>query len=310
VLIIARDMMGDLVNTTGAVAVLRESFPETEFTIEGGAAIEDLFWEMARQFRPRGGGLMARFQRIRRLRRGKFEACLILDDGHSHARIARLAGIPIICGVHRGKPELFSESIPFDEAGHDLFDSLRGVLALVGLPNADVKPRLALRDSDIEAGETHFKKLGEPQVLLHVGASDYRKNWPDERWREFISTIKNHYRLAAVAGPGEDAARFGIPSPSDGPKLLAYAALMGLVERVVTPDTGAAHLAAAMGVPTTVLYGPTDPARFHPWDNGNQELIRRETACVHYGHGCSFKENGRCPQTCMRAISAKDAVRE
>lgn len=304
-LIIARDMMGDLVNTTGAVASLRKSFPKVDFSLEGGAAARDLFLDLPILFRPRRGGLPEKIRRVLRLRRHRFQAAIILDDGHQHARIARWAGIGVVYGIHRGKPELFTAAVPFDPQGHDLFDSERNLLELLGAGEIDLRPRIALTKEDEERGAALFESLGKPEILLHVGASDYRKNWPDASWKELIERLPGR-RLAAIGGPGEAPERFGIPSPVSPPSLREYAALLRHVDRVVTPDTGAAHLSAAMGTPTTVLYGPTDPARFHPWDNGNQVLIRKESRCEHYGHGCAFNTNGQCPQTCMTAIQPKD----
>lgn len=304
-LIISRDMMGDLVNTTGAVRCLREAFPQVDFTIEGGGAACDLFWDLPVLFRPRRGGLPAKIRRVLRLRRLRVEAAVIFDDGHQHARITRLAGIRSVYGVHRGKPELFTNSVAFDPEGHDLFDSEVALLRLLGVSAPDVRPSIRLQPEDQARGERLFEELGRPEILLHVGASDYRKNWPDESWLGLIERSKGR-RVAAIAGPGEDATRFGVPCPASAPALREYAVLLGHVHRLVTPDTGAAHLAAAMGTATTVLYGPTDPKRFHPWNNGNQALIRKEDRCAHYGHGCAFAKEGRCPQTCMRAISPED----
>lgn len=303
VLLVARDMVGDLVNTTGAVLALQAAFPKTSFTLEGGLAAPELFPKSIRVWaRPRHAGLSGRIKRILRWRKAKFGACLILDDGHTHARLARLAGIPRIVGVHRGRSELFTQSIPFDENGHDLFDSLRGVLRLVGIEPPDLHPRLAPTPTDEQAAERLFNELGQPEILLHVGASDPRKNWPDESWSELIGALGGR-KLAAIAGPGEDAARFGIPTPGPATALLVYAALLTRVKLLITPDTGPAHLAAAMNAPTVVLYGPTDPKRFHPWDNGNQRLLRMNSDCEHYGHGCGHLQNGRCSHRCMLAIT-------
>ncbi len=305
-LLVARDMMGDLVNTTGAVATLRAEYPETEFVLEGGAAALELFPEIEVWRRARNAGLPGRLKRASQWRNGRFGACVILDDSHTAAHLARWAGIPQIYGVHRGKPKLFTQSVAFDESGHDLFDSLRNLLTLLGIPDPDVKPRIHPRRIDLEAAEALFVELGEPRVLLHVGASDYRKNWPDSRWFELVHRLEGT-KAAAIAGPGEDCGRFGLPHPPGPLSLMEYAALLQKVERLITPDTGAAHLAGAVGTATTVLYGPTDPARFHPWNNDNQNLIRRETACAHYGHGCAFQQDGRCSQACMAAIPT-DAV--
>ena len=46
----------------------------------------------------------------------------------------------------------------------------------------------------------------------------------------------------------------------------------------VTTDTGAMHLAAALGTPVAALFGPTAPWRTGPFGNGH-EIVRLEMEC-------------------------------
>jgi ADP-heptose:LPS heptosyltransferase len=308
VLLVARDMLGDLVNTTGAVRSLVQAFPGTEFVLEGGMAAGELGFPVGQVLtRPRGGGLAERWRRVRRWRKFGLGCCVVLDDGHTHARLARLAGIRQVYGIHRGKPDLFNGSVAFDESGHDLFDQVGPLLKMLGVENADARPVLMPSEADRVRAREIFEQLGRPEVLIHPGASDVKKTWPDETWAALIDLLKE-YRLAAIGGPGEDAERFGIPSPAEPLRVLEYAALLESAAALVTPDTGPAHVAAAMGTPTVVLYGPTDPRRFHPWDNGNQALLYEDKECRHYGSGCAHLQNGACPRLCTQAIKPEMVV--
>ena len=42
-------------------------------------------------------------------------------------------------------------------------------------------------------------------------------------------------------------------------------ALISRMDLCLGVDTGLPHIAASFGVPTAVLYGPTDPGKWHPW---------------------------------------------
>lgn len=71
------------------------------------------------------------------------------------------------------------------------------------------------------------------------------------------------------------------------------------------PDTGPLHLAAALGVPTVGLFGPTDPGRNGPYGRAHKTL-RAESAATDYRHS---SEDG----SSMRGIHPKQvlqAVRE
>jgi len=64
-------------------------------------------------------------------------------------------------------------------------------------------------------------------------------------------------------------------------------ALLGRSALFIGNDSGPAHLAAACGVPSIVLFGPQDPRRFGPWSERTQVLHHpvacfpcRQTVCV------------------------------
>jgi ADP-heptose:LPS heptosyltransferase len=69
---------------------------------------------------------------------------------------------------------------------------------------------------------------------------------------------------------------------------------------VVSPDSGPAHLAAALDRPTLVLFGPTDPERTKP--------IGRQVTVLNHAIHCSPCLKRRCPQdepvACMAGIGA------
>ena len=75
-----------------------------------------------------------------------------------------------------------------------------------------------------------------------------------------------------------------------------------------TTDTGVYHLAVAMGVPTTVFYGPTQP-----WKNGfpAQARLARIRLAALGGEHCEIKD---CRQpVCLEravALACGDAARE
>ena len=83
----------------------------------------------------------------------------------------------------------------------------------------------------------------------------------------------------------------GRDSPDLLPSVLAEMAVL------VSGDTGVAHLAAALGTPVVVLFGPTDPARSAPL--GRVAVVRHLVPCA----PCFYRV---CPieHPCMRGISA------
>jgi ADP-heptose:LPS heptosyltransferase len=89
-------------------------------------------------------------------------------------------------------------------------------------------------------------------------------------------------RAVVVAGPKEVwlAVRVheesGKLHPVVGPDLdlAGLAAVISHFDVLVTNDSGPMHLAAALGVPTVALFGPTDPRRTAPAGDGHEVLYR------------------------------------
>jgi heptosyltransferase-2 len=98
----------------------------------------------------------------------------------------------------------------------------------------------------------------------------------------------------------------GCPVPSlvgrDRPALLPR--LLTRLSCLVSGDTGVAHLAAALRVPTVTLFGPTDPRRTAPRARTARVLCRR-VACA----PCFLAE---CPidHVCMTGIDPEDVLSE
>jgi heptosyltransferase-2 len=100
-----------------------------------------------------------------------------------------------------------------------------------------------------------------------------QKKWPAERYAELIGRLAQAGHACVLLGaPGEEAeaARILAAAPAtttDTTGRLDYEGLMrevSVCDTVVGNDTGTMHLAAACGIPTVTLFGPTDPEKWKP----------------------------------------------
>jgi ADP-heptose:LPS heptosyltransferase len=110
-------------------------------------------------------------------------------------------------------------------------------------------------------------------TVLHPGAAAPARRWPTNRWAAVARAERAAGRTVLLsAGPGEEtealsvAAAAGLPADSvrGGGDLSALARLVAGAGRVACADTGVAHLATALRVPSVVLFGPTPPAEWGP----------------------------------------------
>jgi heptosyltransferase-2 len=152
---------------------------------------------------------------------------------------------------------------------------------------------------------------GPPVVGIHLGAEfGPSKLWPAGHVASLCDILRRGGATPVLLGPpaaadvarGVIAATAGRPASvvgRDTPDVLP--ALLAALDVVVSGDTGVAHLAAALGVPVVVLFGPTDPARSAP--RGRVRTIAKETPCA----PCFYR---RCPieHPCLRAIAADEVA--
>ena len=124
---------------------------------------------------------------------------------------------------------------------------------------------MGMRESLLKTGL--MPKLHDPAgpVLLHPGSGSPTKNWPPDRWAALADRlVGTGRRVRLVAGEAE--ANLNVPGhdvqrPADLSELLF---LLRGAGGYVGHDTGPTHLAAAVGLPTLALFGPTDPLVWQP----------------------------------------------
>ena len=116
--------------------------------------------------------------------------------------------------------------------------------------------------------ESLRERLGPPRrfIALHPGSGSAHKNWPAVRWKELCSRLPTPLLLVsgeadpplALTGPGILQARSW--------PLSTLGAALRLASLYLGHDTGVSHLAASVGTPSLLLFGPTDPAIWAPPD--------------------------------------------
>lgn len=120
--------------------------------------------------------------------------------------------------------------------------------------------------------------LPERYVVCHLWAGGYRahlREWPLDRWREVIDTILSRgCPVVLTGGPGDrDASERFWRSLSREDLAIDLAgrttvqelvAILAHSQLVLSVNTGAMHVAAAVGAPTIGLHGPTSAMRWGP----------------------------------------------
>jgi ADP-heptose:LPS heptosyltransferase len=117
-------------------------------------------------------------------------------------------------------------------------------------------------------------RAAEGATVVHPGAASGARRWPATRFAAVAAAERAAGRRVVLTGaPAERplavevARRARLPEDAvlaGRTDLQALAAVVGHGARVVCGDTGVAHLATALRVPSVVLFGPTSPDRWGP----------------------------------------------
>lgn len=131
--------------------------------------------------------------------------------------------------------------------------------------------KIAMFLEDEHLQRAHFERTpgGSNRVAIHLGSGSEKKNWPLENWLRLAGELGDH-EVVFITGEAEEAR--GVCSSGFGPPASHWHSLplTELATRLTTcrafigHDSGISHLAAACGVPSLLLFGPTDPAVWAP----------------------------------------------
>jgi len=120
--------------------------------------------------------------------------------------------------------------------------------------------------------------------------------------------------LVLVGGPGEEAAVRAVDTPASTLALIdpvvnlrELSALFSLARIVLTPDSGPRHVAQAVGTPTAVVMGPSDPR--HTADHLDRTSILREEVPCGPCHQETCPLTGADHHQCMQRIAPERFAR-
>lgn len=326
ILVVSPNWLGDAVLALPALANLRRSFPEARISLLVRQWLSQLFRSLP--FIDELVELPSRGELIwaaTALRQRDFELALLLPNSFRTALISRLAGIPHRVGyVADGRGPLLTVGVcPSSGTTLHQADSYLGLLRSLQW-DAWSRPTECLLPpgSDAEV-EKLLTDSGLPSHTLLIGmtpgaAYGTAKRWPTDRFAAAADLLID--RLGATVllfgSPREASLTRAIRERMRGAAIdfggrTTLTELSGLLSRcalLLTNDTGAMHLASALGIPCVALFGPTDPRRTGPLGSGHR-VLHDPPACS----PCRYRDcpiDHRCMQTLdvERVVAAVEAL--
>ena len=297
--------LGDVVMSQPALRAVRRAYPDAHLAVlvrrelasffDGARWIDDV---IGYRIRPGWRGIGDQAALVGDLRRRRFDLAVLFPDSFQSALWAAAARIPMRVGyVRDARGPLLTHGVARTAAtleGHQVdyrLHLVREALAVEG--SAD--------DFSIDVAAVHRERMGAwlgerrqrpggALVGLAAGAAyGPAKEWPAEHFAALVDLLTE--RLGAecvlVGGPGERARCDAVAAATRTGALVAAGetdvgeliALLSLCAGFAGNDSGAMHVAGALGIPTVGIFGSTKPGRTAP--------LGKHTKVVYHGIECS-----------------------
>ena len=284
--------LGDLVISLPALRALRVGFPLAKLAVmvkrELAGFFDGMNWidEVIPYTIRRGwAGARDRLRAVGKIRAGKFDLAILFPNSFESALWVTLAGVPRRAGfvadgrgamlTHRARPAAAALD------GHQSAYWLELVRATLG-----VAPPAESEAPPLEVARVHEEKMRtwlggrrhapEAPLIAIAPAAAYgpAKEWPAVRYTALIDLLTDRIgaECVLIGAPGERelceriaaASRAGAIVAAGATSIGELIALLAQCAGFAGNDSGAMHLAAALGIPTIGIFGSTNPIRTGP----------------------------------------------
>lgn len=304
-----------------ALRALRERFPGAEISILAKPWVADLYGREPfcdRLIPYTASDLGSKRRAAHDLRPFGFDCAILLQNAFEAAAVAYLAGIPERIGYARdGRSLLLTRAIPVPAKGkiarHERFYYLE-LLKRAGIVDAMPANDLIRLDGAAaarELGRERFCGLGMGDRVIGISpgaAYGTAKRWLPDRFAAAARTVAVELdATVAIFGSKDERGLCQSVAETIGENARNFAGQTSLAEFIemaaacrvyLTNDSGAMHIASALGVPTVAVFGATDDVATGP--TGPLARVVREPV------ECSPCLKRECPidHRCMTRVDA------
>src|SRR6185503_17609171 len=279
--------VGDSVMTVPALRALRRVLPDAKITLvirpgpKGIFSEADYIDDLLVYDRK---GVSSVISQIREWRRRDFDLAVLFQNAFEAALIPFLAGVPLRLGyATESRQALLTHPLALPDwrsSRHEVFYYLYVFAALEQMlfgtsSICEADPDASIQISEnrkVEATDllhAHGVREDAPVVAICPGSINSRaKRWPAEAYAALADRLIDSNRQVLLIGSKDEAdvSQDVTSRMRNHPVVLTgktsldqITAVLSAVDLIVTNDTGPAHIGAALGRPTIVIFGPTNP---------------------------------------------------
>jgi len=321
VLIIKLRYIGDVLLATPTVRAIKAARPDVRVTMMVNRGTEDVLSgnpDIDEILVLDKGSLAAQSQLIAGLRRRRFDTVIDLTDGDRSAFLSWISGAPVRIGFNdeqRWRGHYYTQVVQSVSGVRHRIDRDLEALKPLGIQAGSKDPQLWLTPEEANSADQLLDQLGVQRsqsiVVLQPGARYWFKAWPPERFAELADRLISQYGCQVLIGGSDQdvdlaqqirqMAKSSPINAAGRTTIKQFAAIAKRSALFVGSDSGAMHIASAVGTPVVALFGPSNPREWGP-RGGPVEVLYKELDC----RSCFHPTCIRGEENCMRLIAVHE----
>ena len=337
ILIVRIGAVGDVLMATPLVSAIRKTFPDSYIgfltsdyampLLQYNHEINALY---SIKHRKLPFWLSREKQRLAdEMKKKKWDVIFLLESNPIFASLIKKFNAEAVYGFKGETNGYLTDSIPFSSDSHVISNFLK-LGSLLGKGFNEFQMKLYWNDAAIEKVKTVLNKLpaNYPKIAIHAGFGPSGKkgrkaigirSWPIDRFRETIIRLNKETGASFVlTGTAEEfttnesitkGLKFPILNLAGHTTIPELGALLKEMDMLISIDSSPAHIAAAVGTPLIVLWGPAIETHTRPISlNSPAIAINKHLPCSPC-YGTPRRDNCR-NNICMHEIRVDEVVEE
>jgi heptosyltransferase II len=330
-LVVSPNWLGDAVMALPAIADVRRRFPNARLMVAARRSVADLFTMVPGVDQVATLEWTGKLQQRRALRQDSAalealdaDAAILLPNAFSAAWLVKRAGIGERWGYAADfRRALLSRAVSRPRHSLHQAEYYQHLVRQLGIESGPLEPAVLVPDDVIVGARMLLNsrnwKSSRPFVAIAPGAAyGTAKRWLPEHYATLVSNlVESGAQCVLVGSRGDvettnwiqrlvpDTQRRDVLDLTGVTSLSLLVGLMAIAKAFVSNDSGAMHLAAAVGTPVTAIFGPTREYETRPLPRAGAraQVLIHDVWC----RPCMLRE---CPidHRCMKGLSPERVV--
>ena len=315
VLLVRVRSIGDTVLSTPSLYALRRFLPDAQIDIlveDWVAPVLNDHPHLDNVVVLERGGMISRARVARQIRSTGYDVVYNLHGGTTATFLTRATGARHRVGLksyqyaHLHNHQAPSPLLVWGQQKTHSVEQQLALLGWTGVPVTD-RPRTHLAVTPGAADAVHRQLsdagLADRKIaLIHPAAAFATKQWATEKFARVAESLAKRGFAPVAIGAPEDREilesllkQASVPITSLDLSLPEVSALAARSAIFVGNDSGIAHIAAAIGTPSVVIFGSSNVAHWRPWNKAAAEVVLEEMPCQPcHGYFCEKFPQPEC----------------